>query len=198
MKNAYPMYLLLFIMSVGLFAQRTSARLTFKDGTELRGLAKLTTDNKVKFRKARKEKKTWYSLSEDLEKVMLLQEGYWVTYVFRTVKDKTMGRVLRKVVAGEVSLYSKTTSGAIMGPGDPGMVPMMLNYDVDNYYVQRKGETAVTHLGSNQIFTKNFKKAASDYFKDCQMLVKKIQNKEFKKRDLEEIVEYYNTACNEN
>jgi len=45
------------------------------------------------------------------------------------------------------------------------------------------------------LFTKNFKKAASAYFKDCPSLVKKIQSRTFKKRDLEKIVSYYNNKC---
>jgi len=41
-----------------------------------------------------------------------------------------------------------------------------------------------------------FKKGMTDYFSDCPKLVEMIDGKEFKRRDLDEIVIYYNTKCN--
>ena len=67
--------------------------------------------------------------------------------------------------------------------------------DITYYYLLREGEDQVTHLGSTDIFSKNFKKAGSDYFADCPELVEKIQNKEYKKKHLEKVVRYYNKNC---
>ena len=202
LNKTYLFYLLLFLIGYGLSAQKTKATLTFKDGTVLEGLGKLTMDEKIKFRKAKKEKKVWYSLSDNLEKAMILEQGVWVTYVYKKVKDRTMGKVLREVLVGKVSLYSRISSGTMMAPiggaGGGGAPMMMHSYSIENSYVRREGESQVTHLGSNQPFTKNFKKAASKYFEDCPVLVKKIQNKEYKKRHLKEIVSFYNRRCTEN
>ncbi|MEZ4852991.1 hypothetical protein [Flavobacterium sp.] len=41
----------------------------------------------------------------------------------------------------------------------------------------------------------SFKKFINNYFKDCQKLISKVENKEFKKKNLEEIVEFYNSNC---
>ena len=49
----------------------------------------------------------------------------------------------------------------------------------------------------NQVsLTKSFKNRASTYFKDCPSLQTRIENKELKKEDLEEIVNFYNSSCN--
>lgn len=40
-----------------------------------------------------------------------------------------------------------------------------------------------------------FKKDMAEYFKDCPALVALIEGKEFKRRDLDEIVMFYNTRC---
>ena len=69
-------------------------------------------------------------------------------------------------------------------------------YDIKNLYVRRGVSGEITHLGSNQLFSKNFKNAASDYFADCPELVTKIQNKEFKKKHVRDIVKFYNLQCN--
>ncbi len=80
-----------------------------------------------------------------------------------------------------------------MGGAPLNIGPM--TYDIKNLYVLRTGEEKATHLGSNQLFTKNFKTAASVFFKDCTSLVTKIQNKDFKKKHIKEIVQYYNSEC---
>ncbi len=40
-----------------------------------------------------------------------------------------------------------------------------------------------------------FRKDMSDYFNDCPDLVRKIENKEFRKNDLKAIVKFYNEYC---
>lgn len=49
-----------------------------------------------------------------------------------------------------------------------------------------------------ELFSPNnmlFKKEMSKYFSDCEVLVRKINAKEFKKKDAIKIVEFYNTNC---
>jgi hypothetical protein len=49
----------------------------------------------------------------------------------------------------------------------------------------------------SQIELKSFKIRIKDYFKDCSGLVTKINNKQFGRKDLVEIAEYYNANCGE-
>jgi len=63
-------------------------------------------------------------------------------------------------------------------------------------YLRKTDKEEAIYLTSTYWFSKNFKKAASEFFSDCPRLVTKIQDREFKKRHLNEIIEYYNTQCN--
>ena len=52
-------------------------------------------------------------------------------------------------------------------------------------------------LNSSDVLSKSFKKTAAEFFKDCPSIVEKIENKSYKKDDLEEIVKFYNSSdCN--
>ncbi|MCF6280409.1 MAG: hypothetical protein L3J14_08690 [Flavobacteriaceae bacterium] len=74
----------------------------------------------------------------------------------------------------------------------------MNSYTITSYYVSKHDEPLLTYLGAKgSLFSKNFKKAASEYFSDCPKLVWMIKNKELKKRDIVEIVDYYNKNCGE-
>lgn len=187
------------VCSKNIAAQKTKARLEFKDGTVKKGLAKLSGIDKVKFKAKKEDKATKYHFSE-LRKVSIGQGEESLTYAYIKVDIDTY-KVLEEVAIGKVSLYTMEFSGYsgpvyMAGPnggswsGGGGHF-----YNIKNLFVLREGEEMATHLGSNQLFTKNFKKAASAYFKDCSKLVRKIQNKEYKKKHIKNIVNYYNKQC---
>ncbi len=197
--------LMLFVVSLTsllvptpIAAQKEKTTLIFKDGSVKTGLGKLT-GNRIKFRTNKKEKGVKYDFS-------LLKEAKLSgkTYVSLGVKGKEKPKVLERLLVGKVYLYRTVdlvyTSyvgnlGGFRGRAGVGFVGGGQYYNIKNFYVRKKTENEVTHLGSNQLFTKNFKQAASNYFKDCPKLVKRIQNRALKKRDLKEIVQFYNNQC---
>lgn len=201
-KSHILLFLLALFLGSTMHAQRTKAILYFKDGTQITGLGKLKGANKVKFRKTRKDKAKKYDF-KNLEKVKIYEADDINTYVYLKVKDKNHYRVLEEVVVGEVMLYKIVSHGQHAGVGMGGFggagggmaIGMGTSFSIKSYYVKQKNEQEVTHLGSTDLFSKSFKKAAGSYFKDCPDLVKKIQNRESKKRDIREVVEYYNTEC---
>ena len=195
----------LFICSTPLHAQKSKAVLTFKDGNIKKGFGVLVSGNRVKFRAKRKSKPIKYHF-KNLETVTITRKDDSRTYAYIRVQNKNKPRVLEVKVAGNLSLYelSRThySGGHIGGAGGAGgfgggFTPVY-TYNINNFYVLKEGQKEATHLGSNHLFSKNFKKAASAYFKDCPSLVKKIQSRTFKKRDLEKIVTYYNNKCTQN
>ncbi len=202
MKKNIALLILFTGISVSTYAQRTEAIVYFKDGTKQEGLGKLISQNRVKFKKTRREKPVKYQF-DILDKVVINEGGDTYEYVSRVVKDIEQPRVLELLEqGGKVSLFRVVNQGynpnmGMAGGGaGTGFGPMTGTgyYSISNYYVQRSDEDKVTHLGSTHIFSKNFKKAASDYFQDCPALVEKIQNRAFKKRDIKEIVIYYNNC----
>jgi len=189
---------LLSFLSVGC-GMSNKTILYFNDGKELIGFGKITTNDNINF-KTENSKTKKYDF-KDLKRVKIYNGDNFTTYIKARVADKNSDIVIEEVVLGKMNLYKKVTQGhmvgAPMGGGIGGGAPMMTThyYSISSYYVRKKNEIEVTHLGSTSLFSKNFKKAASEYFSDCTSLVSKIQNKEFKKRDIEEIVTYYNTSC---
>ncbi len=199
MKSIYLLIILFMIAFSSAFSQNTKAVLIFKDGTSQEGLAKITASGLVKYRKAKGEKRVKYNFDK-FEYIKLYESNGINNYVRRKVKGQLQPKILQVVTKGKVTLYKVNSSGMtpmnMGGPGGFGAAPVMYHhYSINSYYVQKEGEQVVTHLGSTELFSKNFKKAASTYFQDCSELVEKIQNKEYKKKDIENVVRFYNERC---
>jgi len=183
-------------------AQKTKGTLFFKDGSVKEGLVRLTNGEKVKFRPNKKAKATKYVFSE-LTEVRIMESSKPSIYVQILAKGHNGPRIVKEIVKGRVSLYHLETIGSspmyMPNAGDPGggSFTTFGTYNIKNLFVKREGENVATHLGSDQLFTKNFKKAASEFFKDCEVLVSRIQQREYKKRDVKEIVTFYNNKCDQ-
>jgi hypothetical protein len=182
------------------FGQRTKARLEFKDGTILNGLGKLKGASFVKFRKDKKSKAKIYHF-KDLNRVKIYNGDEITIYVYLPEKEKGTFKVLEEVVVGDIFLYKIVSHGthAPMGVGFGGAggmnMAMGTSFTIKNYYLRKKDDKSVTHITSTSLFSKNFKKTAAKYFEDCPSLVEKIENKEYRKRDIRAIIEFYNSKC---
>jgi len=165
----------------------------------------LISQDRVKFRKNKKSKAKKYPF-KTLKHVKIKEYDEFHTYAYIRVQNKKKPRVLEVKLTGYLSLYELSRTyhsphnfgggaGGFGGGGASVGFTFGHSYNINNFYVRKEGQKEATHLGSNQLFSKNFKKAASAYFKDCPSLVKKIQSRTFKKRDLEKIVSYYNNKC---
>ena len=172
-----------------------------EDGTLKKGYATDNPYKKIKFKAARNTKSTTYQFDEIAEAEYNTNEGV-KRYIKLPVVDKDDEFVVQEIATGPVSLYTTNRQGynpgMPMGFGAGGGMGMGFGgyaYNVDNFYLKRESETGMTHLGSNQLFTKNFIKAASEYFKDCPQLVEKIEAKDYRKKDLRAIVTFYNENC---
>lgn len=84
--------------------------------------------------------------------------------------------------------YSQTSPGMYDGPN--GMVSVGFTFNVEKYVLQKGNGELKRYKGLT------FRKDMMEHFKDCPELLKKIENKEFRKNDIESIVEYYNTYFN--
>lgn len=179
-------------------AQKDRAVLIFKDGTQLEGLADLKSSDKIRFRKEKRTEKQFYTFDE-VDTLKVYEDFDPIVYVQVRVKDKEEPKVLELANQGKNLVYYRDILQGYMAPAmmPGGGMPMTVGrfYSLTNSYVRRPGEDEATYLGSSSWLSKNFKKAASDYFADCPHLVSKIQNRELKKKHLKEIIAYYNTKC---
>lgn len=173
--------------------------MVFNDGTTKTGLGRLSGIDKIKFKTDKKSKASKYHFT-NLDKVIIGEGEDSSTYKYIKVDIETY-KVLKEVSFGKVSLYTQDITGYSNGAFVPtgfggGMwIAGGSSYQIKDLFVQRTEDEMATHLGSNQLFSKNFKKAASEYFSDCPNLVQKIKDKEYKKKDIKEIVVFYNNQC---
>jgi len=151
--------------------------------------------NKVLFKKSIKGKKKKYK-KEEFSSFNVTKNNK-KTEKYATVNtSKRKIQVLKVLTEGKVTLYE-----IIFRANNINFNTHTRNwennhsYDYTNMYIKRNNEK----IASNEFFAnifKNFNKTAKKYFSDCSKLVEKIDNNDFKKDGLIEIVEYYNNQCN--
>ena len=221
----YTFLLIIFCCFISpVFAQYgwTKAEVTLKNGTVLEGEASLAMmsnginlgKEKLKFRKSRKAKKSKY-LPKEIDQIV-----FTVTYkekvgrkkvektriekyipVFLNKKQSKLGFV-ELMVEGNLRLVGRTVAvqsgGGWNGAmGAAGAAPVYIpGYMGSHNQVMFLKEGQKPKIFNQVSLTKSFRKRAMDYFEDCPTLKNKIENKEFVKEDLQEIVKFYNSSCN--
>ncbi|NQX82654.1 MAG: hypothetical protein HRT66_11775 [Flavobacteriaceae bacterium] len=198
--------LLLVLVCMQGFAQKQRSTLYLRDGTVLKGLSKIRSNNKVKFRVDRDSESKTYSY-RDIDKIVINESGSMNTYQYKIIQRKNSNISLMSVVCeGKLNLYKLSNTyttvhagvpiGAGFGPGFGGGFGS--SNTIIKYYVGDSKTDFVEKISTlGSIFRKSFKKTASKYFKDCPSLVKLIKNKTYGRDDIEEIVRYYNDKCTE-
>ena len=101
---------------------------------------------------------------------------------------------LKLKVEGKLMLfeYHYTQKTGSMSKGIPNdmTMPVGMSYPVERYNILQKGDGELKRPKGL-----SFRKDMMNYFSDCPELSQKIENKEYKKRDLESIVRFYNSNC---
>ncbi|WP_190808398.1 hypothetical protein [Flagellimonas sp. S3867] len=199
MKTTTLILLVLLTCLHSLIAQKTEATILFKNGEVLTGLAKFKGEEKIIFRKTKKSEKQVFEL-DLVDTLKVHQKERSITYTQVRIKDSEKPKVLEMVSTGEkATLFRKISVGynpGVPAPGGYGTGAIPTHYSISSSYVRKAGEDEAVYLGNNQLFSKNFKKGATELFQDCPSLIKKIENKEYKKKDIKDIIEFYNNECN--
>jgi hypothetical protein len=183
------------------FAQRTEAVIKFKDGTKKLGYGKLLGKHRIAFRENLKEKAVEYNFA-DCEYLDLIYKHERERFRQFPVQNEDYSVVLKEHIYGTLSLYLTSSSGYAPTAGNfgtaAGMMPGLgVSYTVNDYYLKKNTSDSVIHMGSNPIFKGKFKVKAAEFFKKCPILSYRIKNakKGYRKRDIDNIIKYYNTKC---
>ncbi|NOZ46096.1 MAG: hypothetical protein GXO79_04860 [Chlorobi bacterium] len=98
---------------------------------------------------------------------------------------------LKLEIDGNLKLfnYYYTQQAPGMYSASTGMVTGGYSYSVEKYILQKGNGKLKRTKGLT------FKNDMISYFSDCPELVTKIENKEFRKKDIQSIVMYYNSNC---
>jgi hypothetical protein len=180
------------------FSQSNKCVIYFKESTKVEGLGKFKAEGIIKFRLNEDSEKVFY----DPKLIDRIEMNEGETKLFRYKKiDEFYSQWLEQLVEGKVCLY--TTSSTMyspgiatggMGGGFGGMTIGGGSNTTTYYYVNYLGEDEVFRIATYGNFSKRFKKTAAEFFKDCPVIVEKVENGTYKKDDLEEIVKFYNTS----
>lgn len=201
MKTIFKaLMIVLFLLSHGVFAQSGKGTIHLNDGSTLTGIVKITNSGHVKYW-VNKESKKQVLRKERIDIVVLTgKDGELYEYAFRRIYSSVNApiKVMEVVTKGKITLYKIVTQSTTqtVGAGPNGQMMMGPTFTISNYFVGKEGTKEVERITSRgALFEKNFRKAAMKYFEDCPKLVKLIEDRTYKKRDLEEIVKFYNEKC---
>jgi len=190
--------LVTLILSTVAFSQNQKCIIHFKDGKTLEGLGRLKFDGRVKFR-LNEDADSEFINSEQISTVEVENDENLQTFVYKKVKDD-YPIWMKIIITGKVNLYTNDVSGFNFStinaqPGFGGGIAMGGGGAITYFYVDHEGESEVFKIASTGTIGGNFRNSASYFFKDCPVLIEKIQNKTYKKSNLEEIVAFYNSNC---
>ena len=180
-----------------------------KDGSDLRGLIKLTSGNKIKFKKTKKDKKQ----TLDYKRVTRVKFHFEEEYLYKITKKRKKIILIKREIKGKLNLYSLISQSSGIPIGNPG-APVIGAYTTTVYYVGKKNNDYIEELPSitNKKFIEILSKYASDC-SDCSDFINKIKDKDsinyfFEKKEkefkgnfeskdamLEDIINYYNSTC---
>ncbi|WP_299311888.1 hypothetical protein [uncultured Aquimarina sp.] len=194
-KKLLVIVIIFFVVNqIDVYGQKNGAVLIFKDGRRLKGLGKVVSDGKMKFRKNKNEKPYMVDL-KDVDKIKIYKKGGVYFRAYKKIKDKPTYKYLELVEEGKLTIYRKF-KGIFLPIDDRNGLPFYeYKKNLNDYYVQREGEEEVTPLVLSDFFSVNFKNVALEYFKDCEKLITKIEREEFTKNDFSLIVDFYNYEC---
>lgn len=203
MKSIQIIYILRFLclLLIGgtLQAQVKKVELVKEDGTSMNGYAKFYTKS-FSYRADENERFKRFKML-DFETIRIFSEDNDTkTYKRIKVDDRKKPKMLILLVEGPVSLYLEERQiyssgyGAGLGvSGNTGQGIGGTSYSYSRLYLKRNNNQNAIHIGS--VSKKKFKGVITNYFKDCPDLVKKVDAGEYSKKELKEIVEFYNNKC---
>ena len=183
MKKIFVLFILLVSIIVNSQTNKKLATVLLKNGTELKGFARIV-GNKVRFSKEKRGKDKLYT-SDDVESLKLKFSDRYLSILYKTEKNKKTPILVESLIKGKINLYRKLD----LTHKDAYYV-FAYNIKKGSLFVEKENESTINR------FKQNFTKEAKDFFKDCKKLSKLIGTKDYRRKDLFDIVEFYNDECN--
>ncbi|KLT68570.1 hypothetical protein [Flavobacterium sp. ABG] len=200
-KTIKSLLIFLLFLSTSIYAQDRECIIFFHEGDSIEGVGQIK-NNKVKFKITPDSKADSWDF-ETISKIKFVGYGFEETYEYVKLNSFDNPKLLELVLDGEVYLYrmAKLQYYTTMN-SSPGSFPQggasysnTTEQFTEFYYLKRKKEQYPTYI--NLGILSNWKKTATNYFSDCDILIKKIKDKKFNSTQIKEIVEYYNYICHE-
>lgn len=198
---------LVVLVSQIVFSQNQNAFIHLKNGKTLQGYVDITNSGNIKYSvdEESKEQKTF--TYKDVKQLDLFHNDDIIVFLYKNVNNLNKApeyKLMEVLLLGKVSLYrvhnfgryDSSSGGSMTLQGFSYGGSQWAKYSVNNYYVSKNNGTVEKLATTGTLFAKSFKKSASEYFNDCPDLVQKIKDYTFTKKDITEIVMFYNESCN--
>ncbi|MBF4473790.1 hypothetical protein [Flavobacterium sp. HJJ] len=192
---------LFFILKLNFgYSQMKPATIFFDDNTSILGLGEIKKD-KIYFKVDEKDEASeWnYDMATSL---VFSGYGFSEKYEYVKIGKNATPQLIQVADEGNITLYKqiKVTNsildvmqnGYYLNNGQRMGGNNLLESEVKYiYYVKKKGDDFA------MLFPSHSKEKMLAYFSDCPALKKKIEQKVFTKKNIEEMIEYYNNYCND-
>nr|WP_321221714.1 hypothetical protein [uncultured Psychroserpens sp.] len=188
----YVAIVVLFFTVLKGFAQIQEATIHFNDGTDVFGYGEVVDNWKIKFRTSKDlDADIWTDAMVSGITFHGFEENVEYRYMYKT-EDQRYPLLLEVLTEGEVTLYADVFSTKIFIPFVSGNVLSLSTIQIPTttrLFVNRKSVFVISSLNGG------FKRKVRAYFADCPMLLEKVNNNEFGRPQIIELVNYYNDYC---
>lgn len=167
------------------------ATIHFNDGTSAEGLGRLKTiftsrEEVIVFKSDENQNEKIYTV-KDVKGITIEKEEDIREYEFLKVSKNSFPELYEIVVEGYIMLYRKVRSHEYYYTKDNQHE--YISQEKTTYYLKKEGDQFPTRIKDNYI------KSISEYMKDCESLVRRVNNHEYDYSMIKDIVNYYNDIC---
>ena len=183
------LFLFLLLFSQVALAQLYPARVMLKDGTLIDGITGKIKKKSFKYKNFSSDKVKEIDFSKiDFVQIRFSKDNIKKYRFFQTLSSDKFFALEELVIGERVELYVSVYN--VSYEGDYSYTTTVVNY-----YIKKPIEKKLLFLG-NASPINNLKEKVLNYFADCEALVKKIKERDFKMRDgLEQVAQFYNENC---
>ena len=175
------------------FDEYVNAKVFFHDNTSKVGFAFINTINdKILFRETKKGDKIKYS-SKEVSRLILKKDTIVREFRYKRANDRRAPRLLQLVIENKkASLFVKLTKVQMLG-----LIGAVVNWeDVDYIFYLVKDQSEMAYFIGERGATskKGIAKMIKKHFSDCSELMTKAENKQYRLKDIREIISIYNNC----
>ncbi|WP_157832788.1 hypothetical protein [Croceivirga radicis] len=163
-------------------------------------MANLKKDKRIIFQAHKNSRKREFTFKEvDTLKFFNKENIQILVQINVKGKRKSTNKILEVISSGKkISLLGGNvlSYGSGFSPSGFG-APLSIGEfkSKKEFFLRKKGTQELIPLIDDNVLSKSFLKQAETFFIDCPDLVNRIKNKEFKRKDLVAVVDFYNNHC---
>lgn len=197
MKTILSTFLILMSFNA-ISAQLNRIEVTLNNDKVLYGYGTISPNRtKIVFRETKFSDRIKYD--HDDVKLLRVRNDSTTTYKFYYVTGRTTERdrvqlIPIPTINGKINLHYEDFAGTYTQMHGNGFN----SYGTDHitlHYISKPGENTAYYLGKANTNSERFSKFAKTFFKDCPILIEKMNDKAFRKKGIVEIVKFYNENC---